>query len=126
MTISTTKDGVDESAGSPVKDPIYQTQRTLKVVVIGAGASGLLVAYKLRRHFSDLDLKVFEKNPGVSGTWFENVGASYTLTQTHETQAAHLLIRYRHTQDAPVTFLPTVSLEAIASFFVLYSVRAHF
>jgi cation diffusion facilitator CzcD-associated flavoprotein CzcO len=55
------------------KNPIYQVHRKLKVVVIGAGASGLLLAYKLQRHFDDLDLTLFEKNPEVSGTWFENV-----------------------------------------------------
>ena len=75
------------------KDPIYQPQRTLKVVVIGAGASGLLLAYKLRRHFKDLDLKVFEKNPAVSGTWFENVGVYFLSMQTHKnTEISHLLI----------------------------------
>lgn len=51
---------------------IFQPQRTLSVICVGAGASGLLLAYKLQRHFDDLDLKVFEKNPEVSGTWFEN------------------------------------------------------
>lgn len=69
----------DEAEGSQVTYPIYQPQRTLKVVVIGAGASGLLLAYKLQRNFSNLDLKVFEKNPAVSGTWFENVGLSINL-----------------------------------------------
>lgn len=52
--------------------PIHEPQRTLKVLVVGAGASGLLVAYKLQRHFDRIDLQVFEKNPAVSGTWFEN------------------------------------------------------
>lgn len=52
--------------------PIYEPQRALKVLVVGAGASGLLVAYKLQRHFGRIDIKVFEKNPAVSGTWFEN------------------------------------------------------
>lgn len=56
--------------------PIFEPKRRLKVVVIGAGPSGLLLAYKLRRHFADLDLRVFEKNPAVSGTWFENVSMS--------------------------------------------------
>lgn len=54
-------------------DPIYQVQRRLKVVVVGAGASGLLLAYKLQRHFDEVDVTVFEKNAAVSGTWFENV-----------------------------------------------------
>jgi cyclohexanone monooxygenase len=30
------------------------------------------VAYKLQKHFSDFELTVYEKNPDISGTWFEN------------------------------------------------------
>jgi NADPH-dependent glutamate synthase beta subunit-like oxidoreductase len=47
-------------------------QRHVRVVCIGAGASGLLMAYKLQRHFSNYSLTVYEKNAEVSGTWFEN------------------------------------------------------
>lgn len=46
--------------------------RTLKVICVGAGASGLLLAYKLQQHFDDFQLEIFEKNPDVSGTWYEN------------------------------------------------------
>ncbi|KIW80221.1 hypothetical protein Z517_06836 [Fonsecaea pedrosoi CBS 271.37] len=61
------------STGLWAKYPaINQVKRTLKVVCIGAGASGLLVAYKLQKHFDNLDLTIFEKNPDISGTWFEN------------------------------------------------------
>lgn len=63
-----------EPVESSIKDTIFQPQRRLKVIVIGAGASGLLLAYKLQRHFDNLELKVYEKNPAVSGVWFENVG----------------------------------------------------
>ena len=70
--------GINGPSYEPVerstKDPIFQPQRRLKVAVIGAGASGLLLAYKLQRHFDNLDLKVYEKNPAVSGVWFESVG----------------------------------------------------
>ncbi|EFX00491.1 flavin-binding monooxygenase [Grosmannia clavigera kw1407] len=52
--------------------PIFAPKRTLSVIVIGAGASGLLLAYKLQRHFDDLSLEVYEKNADVSGTWYEN------------------------------------------------------
>ncbi|KAI6274096.1 hypothetical protein MCOR27_007527 [Pyricularia oryzae] len=52
--------------------PIYTLQRTLSVIVIGAGASGLLLAYKIQRNFDDFELEVFEKNPDVTGTWYEN------------------------------------------------------
>lgn len=63
-----------EPVESSTKDPIFQPQRRLKVVVIGAGASGLLLAYELQRHFHNLDLEIYEKNPAVSGVWFESVG----------------------------------------------------
>jgi cation diffusion facilitator CzcD-associated flavoprotein CzcO len=33
------------------------TNRPVRVVIIGAGASGLLMAYKLQRNFDDLDFK---------------------------------------------------------------------
>lgn len=53
----------------PYNYPIYEPQRKLKVLCIGAGASGLLLAYKIQRHFDNVDLEVFEKNEDVSGTW---------------------------------------------------------
>ncbi|KAH8693845.1 hypothetical protein BGW36DRAFT_418523 [Talaromyces proteolyticus] len=46
--------------------------RHLRVVCIGAGASGIMLAYKLKQHFTDFTLHVFEKNSDVGGTWFEN------------------------------------------------------
>ena len=54
-----------------LRGPIH-AQRHVRVVCIGAGASGLLMAYKLQKHFSNYNLQVYEKNSEVSGTWFEN------------------------------------------------------
>lgn len=61
-----------ESSGSMPYRPINSPRRKLKVICIGAGASGLLVAYKLQRHFDDFELVVYEKNSEISGTWYEN------------------------------------------------------
>ena len=49
-----------------------EMNRPTRIVVVGAGPSGLLLAYKLQRSLGDISLQVFEKNPGVSGTWHEN------------------------------------------------------
>jgi cation diffusion facilitator CzcD-associated flavoprotein CzcO len=51
------------------------TPRKLRVVCIGAGFSGLTVAYKLKheRPLDYVDLTIYEKNHEVGGTWFENV-----------------------------------------------------
>ncbi|KAJ6027895.1 uncharacterized protein N7446_003505 [Penicillium canescens] len=53
-------------------DKPLNTNRPVRVVIIGAGASGLLMAYKLQRNFDDLDFIIYEKNPDVGGTWYEN------------------------------------------------------
>jgi cation diffusion facilitator CzcD-associated flavoprotein CzcO len=54
-----------------LKGPIH-AERHVKVICIGAGASGLLMAYKLQKHFKNYSLTVYEKNAEVSGTWYEN------------------------------------------------------
>jgi hypothetical protein len=51
--------------------PIHE-ERDLKIICIGAGASGLLLAYKLQRSFEKFELVVYDKNPDVAGTWYEN------------------------------------------------------
>lgn len=38
----------------------------LKIIIIGAGASGLVMAYKLQRNFVGIQLVVYEKNAGMS------------------------------------------------------------
>jgi hypothetical protein len=60
-----------ERESHPNKLPAYFTQpalqpRPLRVIGIGAGASGLLLAYKIQRNFDLIDLKIFEKNKGMS------------------------------------------------------------
>lgn len=54
---------------STIKIPDYMKRsalqpRRLRVVGIGAGASGLLLAYKIQRNFCNVDLTIFEKNDG--------------------------------------------------------------
>jgi 4-hydroxyacetophenone monooxygenase len=44
--------------------------RRLKVVVIGAGMSGILTGIRLKQ--AGIDFTIVEKNPDVGGTWLEN------------------------------------------------------
>lgn len=46
--------------------------RPLKVIHVGAGASGICAAIQFPRHVPNLELVIYEKNPDVGGTWFEN------------------------------------------------------
>ncbi|KAF1949519.1 monooxygenase [Byssothecium circinans] len=52
-------------------ESIY-AERSIKVICIGAGASGLLLAYKLNKHCSNVELTIYEKNEDIAGTWHEN------------------------------------------------------
>jgi 4-hydroxyacetophenone monooxygenase len=45
--------------------------RRMKVVVVGAGMSGLLAAIRLKQ--AGVDFTIIEKNPDVGGTWLENI-----------------------------------------------------
>lgn len=54
-----------------LQGPIH-AERHVRIICVGAGASGLLLAYKLQKHFNNFSLTVYEKNPAVAGTWYEN------------------------------------------------------
>ncbi|KAE8338797.1 hypothetical protein BDV24DRAFT_165930 [Aspergillus arachidicola] len=44
----------------------------MRVICIGAGPSGLYLAYKLKTFFIDYTLEVYGKNEDIGETWFEN------------------------------------------------------
>lgn len=52
---------------------IYKT-RPLRIVIVGAGLTGIAAVYKLDHKFKDLDItyQIYEKNHDVGGTWLEN------------------------------------------------------
>lgn len=61
-----------QSSKDPKFDkPIHQeAARRLKVLVIGAGMSGLLTGIRLSQ--AGVPFEIVDKNPDVGGTWFEN------------------------------------------------------
>lgn len=48
------------------------TARKIRIITIGAGASGLNVVRTLRKQLTNYEHVVYEKNPQVGGTWYEN------------------------------------------------------
>lgn len=54
------------------KDAPIENQRPLRVRVIGAGFSGVYLGVRIPQRLRNIDLKIYEKNAGVGGTWWEN------------------------------------------------------
>ncbi|KAK2770186.1 hypothetical protein FQN53_005696 [Emmonsiellopsis sp. PD_33] len=44
----------------------------IRIIHVGAGATGLCTAYKMERALSNYELVCYEKNSNVGGTWLEN------------------------------------------------------
>lgn len=48
------------------------TIKEVKIITLGAGASGINMAYQVKRHLRNVTHVVYEKNESIGGTWFEN------------------------------------------------------
>lgn len=48
------------------------TARHVRIITIGAGASGINMIHTLRTSLTNYTHTVYEKNPKVGGTWYEN------------------------------------------------------
>lgn len=46
--------------------------RPMRVIVIGAGFSGIYCGVRIPERLRNVELCIYEKNAGVGGTWFEN------------------------------------------------------
>lgn len=46
--------------------------RKIRVITIGAGASALNFAHDIDTSPLDIELAIYEKNPEIGGTWYEN------------------------------------------------------
>lgn len=62
----------NETSSDNAKEHPLGTMRPVKVISIGAGVSGINMARALKRHGTNIEHIVYDKNPEVGGTWFEN------------------------------------------------------
>lgn len=70
--------------GYSIPDTPMGTARHLKIICIGAGASGLNLAYQIRKNMRNVDLVIYEKNGTVGGTWYENRWVSTVFNTSQE------------------------------------------
>ena len=57
-----------------LQNQYHSKPQHLRVICVGAGASGLCLAFKMKEKFKfeNYELICYEKNAGVAGTWYEN------------------------------------------------------
>lgn len=55
-----------------IKDTPIENLRPLKVIVIGAGYSGIYCGIRIPERLKNVELAIYEKNAGVGGAWWEN------------------------------------------------------
>ncbi|KAF4969353.1 hypothetical protein FSARC_3428 [Fusarium sarcochroum] len=70
--IETSQTDHQEKAGPWVSQRCLDQARPLKVIYIGAGISGICGAIEFMKRVPELELVIYEKNPELGGTWFEN------------------------------------------------------
>jgi cation diffusion facilitator CzcD-associated flavoprotein CzcO len=66
------------------KDP---SSRKLKVVTIGAGLSGIQMAYQIQKNTQNVEHVIYEKNANLGGTWLENRYPGMSVTKHHRCPA---------------------------------------
>src|SRR5437763_7747457 len=55
-----------------VRDTPLGSAKHIRIVSIGAGARGINMIRTLRKHLTEFEHVVYEKDEQVGGTWFEN------------------------------------------------------
>ncbi|KAH7392708.1 hypothetical protein BKA66DRAFT_412029 [Pyrenochaeta sp. MPI-SDFR-AT-0127] len=55
-----------------LNDTPIENFRPLKVIIIGAGYSGIYCGIRIPEKLKNVELVIYEKNAGVGGTWWEN------------------------------------------------------
>jgi ribulose 1,5-bisphosphate synthetase/thiazole synthase len=55
-----------------LNDTPVENLRKLRVIVIGAGYSGIYCGIRIPERLRNVELVIYEKNAGVGGTWYEN------------------------------------------------------
>jgi len=64
-------DGDTTEAPFVLHDVPVENQRPIRVIVIGAGYSGVYCGIRIPERLRNCELVIYEKNAGIGGTWYE-------------------------------------------------------
>ncbi|KAI5237941.1 FAD/NAD(P)-binding domain-containing protein [Aureobasidium subglaciale] len=60
------------ASGFVLHNSVVENQRPIKVIVVGAGYSGIYHGIRIPERLRNAELVIYDKNAGVGGTWYEN------------------------------------------------------
>lgn len=66
--------------GFKLKNAPVENFRPMRVVVVGAGFSGILAAIRIPEKLRNVELAVYERNEGIGGVWYVNSWCSILLS----------------------------------------------
>ena len=72
MAAVDTSHKVNGTNGYAVTERYLNEPYPFRVIAMGAGASGINFAYKMKQTLPEVDLVIYEKNSDIGGTWWEN------------------------------------------------------
>lgn len=96
-----------------LQDP---SSKKLRVVTIGAGLSGIQMAYQIQKNTENVEHVIYEKNDNLGGTWLENryPGISHHFSIMAIANTTRLCLRHTlarlHTQLRAQSRLATLLL----------------
>lgn len=67
-----TEVAISQNTKSIIEGRSVDESRSIRVVIIGAGISGILACIRLVQRIENLELCIYDKNADIGGTWFEN------------------------------------------------------
>lgn len=79
--------GIDRDFGYRISEASLGQPRHIRIVGVGAGASGINLAKQLDSQTQNVEYVIYEKNAEIGGTWFENKYAAYYLFRTADLEA---------------------------------------
>jgi hypothetical protein len=72
LASSETVHGSAEALKQSIAERSIDEARRLRLVVIGAGISGILSCIRFRQRIPNIDICIYDKNEDIGGTWLEN------------------------------------------------------
>ncbi len=70
--------------GYKIREEPLGTKRPMRVIVLGAGASGINFCKIAEDMLENVEVVCYEKDNEVGGTWFENVYVKISIFEYHE------------------------------------------